>query len=388
MRAFGHARKATEEYHLARNLGRTQYVIAISYGYDAAMLFGFYAAGYVGSDIPIIFTISCVMCMGVVASAHASGWSRRAADPTLFLPQQIFAITIALAMAALAPQIAFQPFATLFAICAFGFMAPNVQSFIISWSMGAAGALALIFLLGPRLEMPTTTLAGQILTGGVVLGLLARCIWIATFVRRLQLRLKKKNRALKDAMIRIEALANLDDLTGLPNRRAITAWLNEQIEAGARTQSPLTIALVDIDHFKRINDCYGHQAGDRTLQIFSRLAVSSLRKTDRIGRFGGEEFLIVLTGTPLEAAEEPLDRIRNQLRGHDWRSINAGVTITVTIGVAAYAPGERIEDLVRRADTALYLGKESGRDRVVLDHLKLPSHELPSHDLRLMSLTR
>jgi diguanylate cyclase len=360
-------RTTSEEQRRSKGVRRTQYVIGLSYGYDAAMLFGFYCAGYIDIRLPLIFAALCGICVGSVFLAHASSWSRKQADPTLFLPQQLFAISIALAVAVLAPQIAFQPFATLFAICAFGFMAPSTSSFIISWSAGAAGALAIIVLLGPRLEMPTSTLMGQIITGGVVLGLLARCIWIALFVKRLQLRLKERNSALKEAMARIEALANLDELTGLPNRRAIIAFLDEQIMICMRTSLSLTVALVDVDHFKRINDRCGHQAGDRTLQIFARVAASCLRKTDRIGRFGGEEFLVVLVGTPLKAAEEPLDRIRDKLKFYDWRGVGEDIEITVTIGAAAYMPGEPVESLIRRADTALYLGKESGRDRVVLD---------------------
>ncbi|HEY5330810.1 MAG TPA: hypothetical protein VIJ79_13060, partial [Acidobacteriaceae bacterium] len=187
---------------------RTQTGIGLAYGYDALMLFGFFAAGFVGVGVPVIFVALCVTQFGAVAWAQHSGWSRKHADPTLFLPQQLFAISIALGMTLLAPQIGFQPLATLFAISAFSFMAPNTRSLTICSGAAAAGAAAVIFLLGPRLAMPTSTLAGQALTGGVVIGLLARCIWIATFVRRLQLRLTEKNAALKAAIERIELMAN------------------------------------------------------------------------------------------------------------------------------------------------------------------------------------
>ena len=105
-----------------------------------------------------------------------------------------------------------------------------------------------------------------------MIGLLARCIWAATFVRRLQRRLTEKNAALQSAMARIEILANRDELTGLPNRRAVTSWLDEQIKACARSKLPLSVALIDLDHFKKVNDTFGHQAGDRTLQLFARIA--------------------------------------------------------------------------------------------------------------------
>ena len=350
---------------------RTQAIIALAYAYDAAMVFGFFFAGYVNLAIPLIFVSLCSLFAAAVAWAHLSGWSRGRNDPTLFLPQQLFAISIALIMAVLAPQIGFQPIATLFAICAFGFMAPSTKSFILSWSAGAAGTIAIIAVIGHRLEMPTSTLAGQVLTAGVVIGLLARCVWASTFVRRLQRRLTEKNVALKSAMERIETLANRDELTGLPNRRAVTSWLDEQIKASARTKQSLSVALIDLDHFKQINDTYGHQAGDRTLQLFAGIAQSALRDTDRIGRFGGEEFLVILPGAALRSAKGPLERIRDNVAAFEWNGVGSEMHMTITVGIAQHLPGEAAEALVRRADMALYLGKESGRNRVVTDQTPL-----------------
>ena len=220
---------------LTRSVWRTQAGIALAYSYDAVVLFGFFFAGFVNLHVPIIFIMLRASLFGAVGWAHGSGWSRKLTDPTLFLPQQLFAISIALAMALIAPQIGFQPIATLLAISAFSFMSPNTTNLFVSWSAGALGAVVVIFLLGPRLAMPTSTLAGQALTGAVVVGLLARCIWIATFFRQLRLRLKEKNIALKATMERIEAMADRDEPTGLPNRRSITKWLEEQIAASART---------------------------------------------------------------------------------------------------------------------------------------------------------
>ena len=353
---------------LARSVWRTLIGIGLAYLYDAVVLFGFFVAGFVNLHVPVIFVVLCACLFGAVGWAHASGWSRKLPDPTLFLPQQLFAISIALAMALVAPQIGFQPIATLLAISAFSFMAPNTTNLYVSWSAGALGAVIVIFILGPRLAMPTSTLAGQALTGAVVVGLLARCIWIATYFRQLRLRLKEKNIALKAAMERIEVMADRDELTGLPNRRFISRWLAEQIATSARTGAPLSVAIMDIDHFKSVNDNYGHAAGDRTLQVFSRVASAALGVTDRMGRYGGEEFLVVLVGTALENAREPLERIRNDLAAHDWNEIDDDMRVTTTVGATQYLQGESAEALIRRADMALYLGKEAGRDRVVLDH--------------------
>jgi diguanylate cyclase (GGDEF)-like protein len=365
---------------LYRSVTRTQLTIGLAYLYDFAMLCGFYLAGYIEIRIPLIFLALIGALFGGVALAHRSGWSARRSDPTLFLPQQLATIAIALIIAMMAPQIGFQPFATLFAISAFSFMAPNTKSLVVCWIAAAAGAVGVIFLLGPRLAVPTSTLSGQALTGLVVIGLLARCIWIATFFRRLQTRLTEKNRALNDAFDRIAVLATHDDLTGLANRRAISTWLDEQIRASQRSRLPLTVAILDIDHFKRINDTYGHVAGDRVLQSFSTIAAAEIRETDRLGRYGGEEFLVVLTGSSLENAKLPLERIRERLAERSWDGVDEKLRVTITIGATQYTPGESVEALIRRADAALYLGKGSGRDQVVLgealarDHSDVDAH--------------
>lgn len=352
---------------LLNSAKRTQLVLAIAYLYDAMVLFGFCAAGYVGLAVPMSVL---VLLGGVIAAVHfayASGWSLKQSDPTLFLPQQLYAIAIALGVAIAAPQIGFQPLATLFAISAFSFMAPNPRNLVVCWVAAAVAAVSVIFLIGPRLAMPTGTLAGEALTSAVVIGLVARCVWIAVLFRKLRDRLSEKNDELHKAMERIEALANRDELTGLPNRRSISATLREQAALCRRLRLPLSVAYIDLDHFKRINDEYGHLAGDRALQLFAEQAQGAIRETDVLGRYGGEEFLLIMLGTPLHDANGPLERIRNRVAAFDWSAIDPEVHLTITIGATQYAPGEAVEDMMRRADMALYLGKEAGRDRVVLD---------------------
>ena len=170
------------------------------------------------------------------------------------------------------------------------------------------------------------------------------------------------------AVQRIEVLANIDELTGLENRRAIMKSLVEQIALCDRTGLPMSIAILDIDHFKKINDVYGHLAGDRALQLFTERAAGTIRTTDKLGRYGGEEFLLVLVATGLRDAGDALTRIRARIAGWDWSAIDPSLRVTITIGATEYVKGDSVEDLIRRADAALYLGKASGRDRVVLDH--------------------
>jgi diguanylate cyclase (GGDEF)-like protein len=352
---------------LLQSAKRTALIIAAAYFYDSLLLFGYSAAGFLDWRVAIAAFLALAALVGAVFVAHLTGWSLTRRDPTLFLPHQLCAIVIALGVAFAAPQIGFQPFATLFAISAFSFMAPNPKNLVVCWIAVAIGAAAVIFAVGPELAMPTSTLAGQALTSAVVAGLLARCIWIATFVRKLRNRLAEKNESLRQAMARIETLANIDDVTALSNRRAIAEILRKQMALSRRAGLPLTLAYIDVDHFKAINDAYGHLAGDRALKLLAGRLAGAIRECDHIGRFGGEEFLLVMSATTLRAASEPLERLRGLVAASDWSEVDPSIHVTVTIGAAQYTPGEAIEALIRRADLALYLGKETGRNRVVLN---------------------
>ena len=152
-------------------------------------------------------------------------------------------------------------------------------------------------------------------------------------------------------------LAGIDPLTGVLNRRAwreaLEACLREPDAAG------LSVLYLDLDHFKRVNDRLGHAGGDRVLQLFADVLRHALRADDVIGRYGGEEFVVGLVGGDAQAVAE---RIRTGLHA---RSREAGMPLTVSIGVAAWHAGEGIDELLRRADAALYAAKHGGRDRVV-----------------------
>ncbi|RKP44465.1 sensor domain-containing diguanylate cyclase [Pararobbsia silviterrae] len=351
---------------LLANARQTTVGIAASYVYDCAILFGFSAAGFIDIEVPLVVSVLMAAIIGLVSLAHLTRWSLTRRDPTLFLPHQIFAALVCLGVVVAAPQIGFQPLSTLFVTSVFGFLAPNTRSLIASWCVIAIGAAAAVFYTGARLAIPTDTFEGRVLTCAIVVGLLARCMWVVLFVHRLRRRLAAKNESLREAMARIEALALTDDVTGLANRRAITELLSSHIGLSQRTGLPLSIALVDVDHFKRINDIHGHLTGDRALKFLSEQAVAAIRVQDRIGRFGGEEFLIVLSATTLDDAVHVMERLRSHIASCDWASIGLEGRVTVTVGVAHFASRESIEMLLRRADLALYRGKDAGRNCVML----------------------
>lgn len=159
----------------------------------------------------------------------------------------------------------------------------------------------------------------------------------------------------------MHSLATTDPLTGLPNRRAMTERLQAALATAHRHGDPVSVALIDIDHFKRINDEFGHAAGDRVLQQVGPLLAAQLRASDHLGRWGGEEFLLVCSHTPLDAALDLAERLRSNVEAFGF---GHGETVTVSIGVANYQLADDAEGLLARADAALYRAKESGRNRV------------------------
>ncbi len=185
------------------------------------------------------------------------------------------------------------------------------------------------------------------------------------YVNRLRMRLSDSNRDLKRAFDRIEQVAIRDELTGMYNRRFLMESLEREKSRAERLGAAFSVCLVDIDHFKSINDTLGHAAGDAALKYFAAIVPQELRSVDVYGRFGGEEFLIILPGTACEGAESCAERVRARTAAGAFPGFPEGRHVTVTIGVATHAKGEEVTSLLARADSVLYQGKADGRNRVV-----------------------
>ena len=166
---------------------------------------------------------------------------------------------------------------------------------------------------------------------------------------------------------RVQNLAIRDSLTGLFNHRHIVELLAREVERAGRYPGGVSALMLDVDHFKQVNDEHGHLAGDAVLKDVARLLKDTLRTVDSVGRYGGEEFLVLLPHTPPEEAQRTAERIRQRIEQHAFRAGSRTLRATVSVGVASWGMGDvrSPESLIREADQALYRAKEAGRNRVM-----------------------
>lgn len=182
---------------------------------------------------------------------------------------------------------------------------------------------------------------------------------VARISDRYQDMLRDLNLALREASLR-------DTLTGLANRRMLMERLREEEQRSQRGGQPFVLVMVDVDHFKQVNDTWGHDVGDQVLSRIASVLQESMRGYDLCGRWGGEEFLLLLPETSLSMAVPVIERLRRQLRELELCVAGERLAITASFGVAEQQPGEGYSQTLNRADTALLEAKHSGRDRCVI----------------------
>src|SRR3954463_16254135 len=186
-------------------------------------------------------------------------------------------------------------------------------------------------------------------------------------IKRLQEEIEERERELMEANERLRHMSQTDGLTGLENRRHIETRLEEMFEHAKRLAEPFSCVMVDLDKFKSVNDEYGHQAGDAVLKQLARILKNEVREIDHAGRYGGEEFILLLTGTVLDAAVTFAERVRKAIEDHTFTFDGGTLKRTASFGVAGW-PHPKVKNcdsLVKAADEALYVAKETGRNRVI-----------------------
>lgn len=213
-------------------------------------------------------------------------------------------------------------------------------------------------------EIPLASLDKSLRSNALALSLLGS-LSVAAAVSSILWMTRRLGRRIEEANQRLEAFAVTDQLTGLLNRRGTLLRLEDEIARGVRTGSPVSLAMLDLDHFKSVNDTYGHLAGDEALRQVSRIIGRESRPYDIVGRLGGEEFIWIASDTGLEDAMVIAERVRKRIGTSEVRSGDATFGLTTSIGVIEVRPTDALDDALARADAALYEAKAAGRDRVV-----------------------
>ena len=311
----------------------------------------------------------------VMTAFIRSGETARLRDPSLTIPQMVWTITSGAVAYVLAGDARGLIPSVLAMILFFGTFALTMAEVI---GIGAFALLAFACAIGVTSRFSASPF-GYLDTAYalMVLIVLSGCVALNLRIQRIRVRLHEQRVALAEALQVNRELASRDELTGLINRRAMQDLMGLEHRRSVRSGRPMLLAQLDIDHFKPINDTHGHATGDRALQAFASTVRDSVRDTDVLARWGGEEFVLMLSDTQPEDARELLERIRRAVAAMAIPHATGTLHMTVSMGLALHLPGDTVEHTLERADQALYTAKALGRNRVVVapsSHRAAPGH--------------
>jgi len=339
-------------------------MIGISYLVDAVILLVYAQAETVPLWLGPVYALFGLALIGIAIASSEAGFNERFRDHYLVAPLSVASMTIMLAFTYLAPQVGVLFLCSLFTVFSFVSLRSTPGQTAAIWTAMTLGLAWLFLLTDKPIGMPHGRPVERFATMLVFALTVGRCMFLGLFSSSMQASLYQSRLRLKEAYKRIEELAELDELTGAFNRRCVMRVLDEEIARSARSGTPCSIALIDLDHFKRINDSHGHPIGDVVLRTFAITMFANIRNVDRFGRYGGEEFLLVLPDMPNDGAMHALERLRAIVADLDWSAFSPGMKVTLSAGVATLKPGETTDTFLARADTALYAAKAQGRNRI------------------------
>lgn len=323
---------------------------------------------YIGLMNPVhgamLGSVIAVSCSGFYVALR-SGWNLRFSDPSLTLPQILAALTWICGAYAITNE-GHGGTLILFALVqVFGIFNMNARRARLStwYAVGAMGLTMVYKSMTDPEHYPAKIEWMYFVFVATVMPMISR---LASELNKMRANLKSQKHELQAAFERIQELATRDELTGLFNRRQITQVLGEHAARSDRGVVKFWVAVLDLDHFKRINDTYGHGVGDEVLRNFAKLAADVLRDTDVLGRWGGEEFLAVMLAVPPLDPHIGLERLRAQLQEAQVSEAHPDLRVSFSAGMAAYAERNAVQDAIERADRALYQAKAQGRNCTVL----------------------
>ncbi|MCP3458805.1 MULTISPECIES: GGDEF domain-containing protein [unclassified Bradyrhizobium] len=358
--------QATPEVVARRMRQRRQMYVgqAASYSLGTSVLLIYAYGGAISMIVPSLFWFGGLMIIGSFAVLSEAGVGERYRDHYLTVFQISAHMALQLVFLLAVPTIGVAFISVLFLIFAFGTLRMTSQQAMLTWALATIG-LGFVFLISDLpIGMPVTSRLERLASMLCFVLVIGQCAFLGLFGSTLRKILYRRSIELKAAYQRIEELAELDELTGSLNRRSIMRALDEEIAGVREAKAPCSAALIDLDWFKRINDVHGHPTGDEVLRTFAITIFANIRPNDRFGRYGGEEFLLLMPDTSGEAAMRMLDRLRMIVAELDWSAFAPGMHVTISAGVAALRDNDNADSFLARADSALYSAKAQGRNRI------------------------
>lgn len=293
-----------------------------------------------------------------------SGWSQRFADPVLTLPHAMLSEALTIVAYVLIGSVRGDVIVLMgqTIVVAMFRLRPRATLFLGLWTTGwlLAAQWGLVHWESPGFS--GVRAMGHMLVSAS--GLLAMTL-VGMWISEIRVRISRQSQKLQATLTQAEVLATTDMLTGLLNRRQMGQHLVDGMAAAARSGQPHCLALIDIDHFKRVNDTHGHRMGDEVLKVFASLAQADLRPGDKLARWGGEEFLLLMPQMDQAQARVTIERLCQRIVAHPMGE-SEQLRVTVSVGLAQWWPGESLACWLDRTDKALYEAKHQGRNRCVV----------------------
>jgi diguanylate cyclase len=314
--------------------------------------------------MPVLLGVVMPINMAILALVRV-GWSRHREDPALMIPQNALALAaISLSYVAIRPEDRGVVFSLLTLVIVFGMYTHTPRQTLMVGG-AAMGLLVLSMLVLSNLDPVYYPGRQELLRFELLAGTVPVLIYASNQLAIWRDRLRDQRAELTQALARVQHLATRDSLTGLHNRRHMQELLDASVDRLERYGERFSVALIDLDHFKRVNDALGHRSGDDVLVSFARLAQAALRDSDVVARWGGEEFLMLFPNATGDQAMVPLRRLQEALRQEPLVPGNPGLRITFSAGLATHVASASLGQTLERADAALYEAKRLGRDQVV-----------------------
>ena len=338
--------------------------------FGACALTAIYAAwmGFMSFHDVHLLCLAIALNCGAWYALLRSGLNKRFADPALTLPQILAALTIIVGAYSITGPFHGSTMMLLVLVLVFGVFNLSAKGARIAatYTVGLMGVAQLIKMQTDPVNYPFKLEIVHFVLTAAIVPTISR---LAAQLSSLRARLQSQKDELAQALTRIQILATRDELTGLVNRRHMMDVLQQHRKRLQRSGfHRFCLAIIDLDHFKRVNDTHGHGVGDEVLRRFAAVAQQGLRDTDVLARWGGEEFLLLLNDTTAEQAQIGLDRVRELLVDARLSNDVPELRATFSAGLTAYDAGEPLDVCIERADRALYEAKAAGRNRTVIHH--------------------